>query len=867
MKCNFLFNPLVDYVKQRIWQQPQFDGQYQCKLVRISPEIGNVNFFNFMHRYFFLPTKYDFYDVYSLAGFDMGYYNYYNHVNRKNPYNSWVNGNDFAQIRGVGLEFYKDDGKLFPRDQVYFLQTYDNIQLVAFKKTDRFHLGVNDPFFMHTYVKSVNVIDDNENQLSFNYKSIVYNIPNDLVVINNFYNKMLLLPGKTQIFVNGVQYPIIPIANDLTIGDIIEIAYDPTIYLVERYQYSTLKDYYSELDSLRKVILHPPKADDAGDDPFTVRYFDDCQFYVENNEGFGVYINRNNIANIRQLTHRDYGVSGLAIEGPTQHNPIFNGDENLYITVYYRLSQLKTILPYEANRIYYLYKLNDGQIVNALTGVNSTVPEWSAVNLEKSNTINIMGKIYCDDFTRDESAIALGYNAMTQVVSNSPIKVKEDDFTGLGFPVDKSFYKNATFYEYDENGLLLSWIAKENNLNYKPTNTNCKLVQILAGLGNKDDVSYIVGNENVTLVALNSYRVYKAGKDIDGKPIGAWVDITGDNSQYTVDENGVLRYIFPQSQHIGCVLFDDKFLSYDFTLNHQDHSLTFALTHVWQAGGIPLPFCPAQIQVVMNGHPLIRNVDYVMEYPNFYINNRKFIQQGAQNFTVYAYGLHDKEDDTLPSSEIGFVANGAIGWNHRYNLRQDRVTQLIVGGAMMDVNDVKHMEDFDGNVDIPNALNGLPYEVKHILQSNRYVHCFDNYYLFNESRQSDERVSNYLTEYALPAYPEYVPNIQEKYTLYSPFLNIITNLLLLGVITLPDLDPDSVYSNQTIMELTKNYQFYINYDPANLDYDLRYFEIAPYSNFEKLTVTPKYLIFIKQCNTLFFKDKVIIEPYFEVSDQ
>ncbi|MDG4870861.1 hypothetical protein P8631_22945, partial [Guyparkeria sp. 1SP6A2] len=79
---------------------------------------------------------------------------------------------------------------------------------------------------------------------------------------------------------------------------VVEIIHDPTVIRAEFYRYDQLPGYYSEMDKVRKLILHPPKVE--GD--FSLRYFDDNDYFLLGPKNYGLYFHRNNERSVRQLT-------------------------------------------------------------------------------------------------------------------------------------------------------------------------------------------------------------------------------------------------------------------------------------------------------------------------------------------------------------------------------------------------------------------------------------------------------------------------------------------------------------------------------------------------------------------------------------
>lgn len=114
-----------------------------------------------------------------------------------------------------------------------------------------------------------------------------------------------------------------------------------------------------------------------------------------------------------------------------------------------------------------------------------------------------------------------------------------------------------------------------------------------------------------------------------------------------------------------------------------------------------------------------------------------------------------------------------------------------------------------------------------------------------------------------------IPNLQDKYRVFSPFMNVIVNTMVNNLLKLPKLieeDGVSKYSDQDIYETIRRFTWWLEFDPTKKDFDQRYFAIMPYANHETLVVNSKELKFIKQINDTFLDSICIIEGHFEVND-
>lgn len=857
-------NSLLQYTDKNLWSNPELDNQFQVLLHRVSPSLGYLDYFTYMGKHRRLPTAGDFYQVFTISGTDPGYWQFFNRSKKRKPFEQWVNAAELGTQRGIKLDFYNSKGFQYPKSDTWIMDCYDGVTLVAFKKTIAFDMPAGLPMYMRCYSTTVVISTGKDTETSTNimqYDRLVYDNQLNLNILRLQYDRWRTLTGLTQVIVNGVLKGSFPTVSSLRVGDVIELTRDPTVYLVESYQYVNLENFYSTLDKKRKVIIHPPKS--TSTTPWELRYFDDCDFWLVDENGDGLYFNRNNVANIRQLTHRDYSVAVDHIQFLMNQLPNLSNNANVKIMVVYRKTAWEVDFPWESNRVKYLYRLPDAKIVEALTGVNSTIPEWSAQGLEESATLHLQ-RSQITDITLDMAANAAGYNAMTKVMSQTPIRATYSAI-GDGYDIPESYVESCTVYEYDLNGRFLVKYGLVNQKRVKPRSQNCGLIEFIMGQAGRN-LSTVISQQPVTLNVRYGHRVYKCGWSIDKNgPDGKWKDITG-TSEYDV-YNGVITWNFNTTDMVGMVVYNDKFIGYSFELDHIDKTLQFSITHIWEGGGVALNPPLAQIDIIMNNNTLIPTVDYELKFPDVYIFNREFLNQnGPQKFEVRAHGLKPMSESPQMEAELSFIASGGLGWNDRYNLREDRTTRVVSFGRLF-ASDALPSAELGNLAAGSNVLNGRPYMVQHHYAPVKFVKEYESYYLYDKGRELDKRVSDYLTEHLPKQTPPAYPSIQDKYRLFSPFFSKLTADIKNRVFTVPALPAGTKeYTRQLIGELLADHIWWLEHDPIVLGYDQRYMVLFPHYQSGRITVTPNEYLFLTQVNEIYMKSRLVLSGYYEVSN-
>lgn len=859
-------NPLLAYATDHLWGNPEENNQYQVRTVRLSDYYGDVDNFSFMGKWRSLPKRDTFYYVFSVGGLDAGYWNFHTNLLKRNPLDRWMNLAELCKRRGVQLDIYNTKGYQYSRNKAWVMMTYDKLTFIALEKYNTYPMPTGQEMFFRCYTASSEVAKNEQtaNAASnpYVYETMVYESQAELAVFNNRYLACKGKPGFTGVTVNGVYWHGNPgsIPN-LVLGDVVEFFHDPTVIRTELYAYNTLQDFYSTLDKKRKLILHPPKR--PGD--FTLRYFDDNDYYLLGKGSTGLYFHRNAVSTIRQLTHVDVAIADDQIQAASNYHKDLSEVKDIRILVLVRKTDWEYSWPHDNQRIRYLYRMTDENILKAMTGDRATVPEWTAPNLE-AGVVMSFTRSQMKALTVEGARKAVGYNAATRVLSETPLKaVYEAGGRGVEIPI--SYRVSCTAWEHDENGCLLEYHNVNNIRYYAPRNPKCQLVEFTCGQYGRT-LDYVVTNTDLPLDPFDGFRVYTSHFNVDrGEITGELTDVTGDKKIYeVVNEVLVWKGLDPVNQR-GVVVFNTRTLAYGFELDHIDHSLSFAITHIYEPGGLAVPLIPAQIDIWMNGHPLIDNVDWIFDNGYCYIINKQFIRPGAQQFVVRCHDLWEDKERPKVETELGFVDGGVIGRFKRYNLREDRVTRTVIGGRLVVTDDVPTAE-LSSPDNLWNHLNGLPYMVKHVFQPIKYVVPYDNFPGYKESREIDQRVSDYLTEYCpKPLVDPVIPTLQDKYRLFSPFLNVVVNAIKNRLLVVPNrVDGEETYSPQFIEEQVSPYKWWLKYDPVIREYDLRYFAVMPYANDELLSVTPNQFVFIKQVNDLYLKSVCVIEGHFEVSN-
>jgi len=521
-------------------------------------------------------------------------------------------------------------------------------------------------------------------------------------------------------------------------------------------------------------------------------------------------------------------------------------------------------LIYDNARIFELYKLDDEEVLSAMIGVNSLVPEWQAASLEANAYPRIMRSRWID-INIQEVQSAYGYNSISKILADTPTKT----FFNSGnqrAPLAEELQQDSTIYEFDSTGAMLGWHYHQNDNDYEARDQNCRMIEGIVGKGTdapyvkygKTDLPFSVGHDN---------RVYYC-RLVNGVPDNNWQDITGDTRYEVI--SGVLKWISTETDQWLMVRSNVNFLAYDFTLRATSGVLAFTLGETTDKGdGQGMVFRPMDVpmgdlQLWLNDkYNLVQNIDYIVKFPNVYINCYQYLNQpgdsAEQKIHVRFTGFCSKDMKMYVPQQMGFVEHGALSNNRKYNLRDDKVQHISVYGKVYHREDLKFFEDKPG-YDVQNPLNGTPFQIKDILVPLKQYTKSDTYTLKRLSADIDKRVSDYLTLYIHGASDWINSSSRRRYRLVSSFFAHILYRLENELIYITD---ETVYTDTQVMQMCKPYEWLLAVDPLSDEYAWpdKFVEVAPIRRNTPLNISRAQWRFAKQVEKLYGKNKVQINDF------
>lgn len=840
-------NYLTQYALKNIWQSPEQDLQVIVKPARITHRYGVFTSTRVLWRDVKLPIKHKRFHLFQIGQLHpliMGLFP---------SYQKWkslaANCRDETMITNV----YTVNGVHLPLETTFYMVTSDKNLIIAVMEPEEDTIvvdpGVEDIYFRvytNAYFNSLRSLQDRRHidVISKHVQS-----PSEISKLQNDLEKFKNKPGAVLAYINGyLTYPIN--LTSVKPNDYVECVYDSSIRHIVDWKVSELGNFNSTLDKKRKFLL---TLDENKYSAPTILYFDDVDFYILQHRGKGerdiannykgAYLHRNAECTIRQVTHSAYSADVQTYHSILRGNKDFyDQNEEKYIKAFIRYSGFERPLVFEANRIHELYKgmwlrqYDNKKLERLMLGLDGTIDEWRAETLEASMYTFIMGlRENIREVTLERVEDALGYNAITKVALDTPLKV-ENISRQKAIRVPFGFTKRSTGFEYDKNGLLLGWHLHREQIIYPCRSDKAELVEFIPNYhDNLLDEHY--GNSREKIIEPNvDYRFYKC-QLYNGEPDNKWVDIT-DTGEYVAEVGKPLVWLL-QSHEYGMVRSNKIGLAYDFTLKPQSGIYKFSITHftyrneekVKQVMQVPM----GDLDIFLNGRSLIPGIDYHFNFPEVVIINKRFLnytQNNEQQITVRYNGFAtDRQNDNDISIDIGYVDHGRLSDNNRFDIRDDKVTRIVVAGSLYHPSELKYDESDPAVIGV-NELNGSPYLIRDLILPLRDLTKKNTKTLRDKARDTDKRISDIYTK-IYPSIDTDTPNvIDKKYPIYSPFIMAIAEDLRTGALTderIIKMDRD--YSRNTMDEILVNYLPLLAFDAIHIDnaVDPRYVEIHPSS--------------------------------------
>nr|WP_201790735.1 hypothetical protein [Escherichia coli] len=739
---------------------------------------------------------------------------------------------------------YNEDGTIIPSNSVYFWRTLSGQIYMAIPQTERYKWLDDTPCYLRIYAGN----DGGENAPVVKPTFIEpYNPPNpqQIQIVLDRYN---LLKGQkigyVDFWVNGKMIAD-PKPADIKAWDDVEIRVDGRIRRVIEYRCGDLQTFYSTLDQTRKYLLHIPKGDGIW------IFNSDCEIQLLW-KGEGRYYHRHRHLAVRQLTWNDLSIPSMRISKyRTAFNTPMNDIDELTIRLLIRDDFLDLKPLYNSTHTHDLYRLSDEQIIGAMVGANSNVPEWTAAALEES-AANRLAAAKLRNITRDLCTDAYGYNAAARYSADTPqrLELTSGGYRGI---LPDLLATLSTVYEYDADGLLLEHHRNAGYDVYIPRNPEARIIEAIAG-----EVS-------------DAVKIVDNAPDFEIEPgsnVGLWIRMvigevpTNDyykaeeGTDYTRDGNKITWTVDRTRRH-PTVIYDDLHLFFEVEVKVSEGQIRIPIVARNQDGQQRTLWLPMEtVEVWLNNHPLVHGIDYHTRWPEIVVVCKAWMADGDTNkISVRCRGVTGE----LRIPKHGFVSSGLLSNNNQFDCRDDKVIRVVGGGSLLLRDEVVFREDNTVGVDI--VQDGFPYSVDDPTIPLRTLVSGDTYKLRDTARDLDTRVEAYLSNW-FPTPPPVNPvPLPYLYHLYSPTLNKILWDYLQGILILREDDPEYRISTSQLDNIMERYKDLLPFDPAYIGYDKAFVKLHPHVKYETVEINELGFAFLDRVNERYLNGEVQLNQY------
>ena len=860
---------LKDYVLKYIWANPDQDSQYILTPKRISGARGVMRELVINMRCQMMPNQTSVFHIYQIGQIHPKLLKLII-PDAEWMVPRWINIQYAANtIQSLHVGVYTGSGVQIPKYMAWYTWTREKNLVVAIEERPNVHTSYGEQIYIRLYNNAYYALGEVPSSNDWVISRGSEATTTDAIINLQYeYSAHLALPGSTLPFVNG----ILSETNAFlyaSLGSQLDYVYDRSMTKIIEYPLNTLLTFNSILDGSRKYLLHY-----VGVNEDFIEYLDDIDFYLIYRDVAterGLYLHKNEVDTFRMVSHRDYSIAVNAVEYHRDQLMNYLGlttidNDKLLIRAYIRKGGYRHSLVYESHKIHELYKMTDADILQAMIGTAGGPSVWRVEELENSPYPKVMG---ARDWTLETSVVewALGYNSISRIIGNTPQETYDDSGVQKALlPI--GLQTAATVYEYDSNGVLLEWHYNTNTSYYHATNPNTRYIEAISGIGSHaPDVRF---GDNHIPIPTGKYRVYRCHRTDIGYD-NLWEDIT-DSGYYEVVA-GYLEWLTVDLNQFLMVRTDETFLSHDYIIRPVNGVLYFTLAELENRDGLGdvqwvLGVPPGEMDLYLNGHPLIRGVDYYITFPEVVIINKKFLTADPNNTDQVIHfrgtGFCTKDLELNPVEEVGFIEHGVLSNNNRFDLRDDRVLRMVMDGGLYPRSKLIFSETHLG-VSTLDPINGLPYSIREIIVPLRDFTDQETYSFREISKEIDVEISNYLTE-KIPQPPRAaVSAIPERYPVYSPFISsIIRGIKEVDI-------PDSLIAQATtdakIIDLCKPYERWLPYDPFNptTPFDENYILVHPHNNDVVVTLSVLQYSFVVAVLRLYGYSKIQLSPFVTIA--
>lgn len=670
------------------------------------------------------------------------------------------------------------------------------------------------------------------------------NAGNNNYIYNSFNNSYNALATANTIppsvFKNGLLLPSgLPSYSTLLSSDIVEYVSDPFLIAVNNYTLSTLPVYTSALDSVNKVIV---SIDNLEDDI----YVSDTEFFIvgtkANGTLVGAYFPRLSIEFIRMLTYKDWGLDAPKVTARLSELEAFSDVNqtlsNVQVYVYRRENNQNKPITLDSNYIPDLMNLPTATRIQALTGVNSVMAFWNAVNLESSPYNTWISNTIAQLNTSTISTIFSRYSALN--ILEAPQLNASNQWT---LPANAGV-NGGTLVSYGTNGIGVTFTTySAGSIAGSSYSNGTGYEMFFPGDNSTESLDLVVtsGYTGTTVVPYGFaiFCYYLNGSTLHYAQLGIDYTVVKTSSTITITWNpavtGFERYVrTAQSACIYSVSLTQSQIESGFDVYNgrpKSHDIGMGNIYIWY-----------------NGTYLIESLDYKLRNGLVYLTGRPSNWSNPATLQVVYAGLPSNTLQHIPNTNWGWVEHGIIQNDGSYDLNLYRNKIPFVAGRMIGFSELNLKENLANLVSVTDPVtvsDGSPYCIANRVQFTDDTDLDPFTYTMAYEINQDINTSNYLSTINPIPQNNTTVIIAEKYQLVSNILNKLISDIVSAAYVVSGQTPAILAAVQS------TYATYLAVDPCNFSFDFNYADILPRWDTTPVNLTiAQYSFLVAVNNTL-----------------
>lgn len=865
-------NILRQHALTHIWAEPLQDRQYRIVPSRVSPQLGFQKVATVMWEGIPLPGRDNPVDKRTFHVYPLGQIPP-NFFRLKMKPQTWYQVDQVVEGTNSTIDVVLENGTMVPGNLCHLYQNYDQNFILAVQRStvdygrdsressygevlDVAYTPDHRPLMIRFYT---NAIQDSsswrgEKEDPIHAVRSVYQMINTAGDLVAFKNKVKAITdaypdgGFGNYYADGFYISEPDAFIQQYKGKLMSFRFDETFRERLFFPISELPGFVSKRDrrSHKYLLVAPTNYE-------RIDYCDDLDFYLvyrEANGIRGVMLDRFKNNTVRQVTHNAWSVREDVILALSKQHAFLSNVNLLEIMVVIRNGGMRHGLGFQKNRIEDLYHLKSGEVISAMADVNSNLDIWKAAELENSDYIKVMS-LNSNQITQQMIEDAYGYNAATKAVGrcfykveNNAVNLRIDPLFSLSNEQsvpDGDTSRNArSLFWYDKFGKMISMETSNSVFSSISVPTalvgNAAYLEVIQGQLNKGRLPAGISRDKEIVPdrywGYYGHRCYVCNI-VNGVLDNNWTDTT--NGPYYVLEPGTATRppqikwnytLLAQANLFPLTRFASTVNVIETVVNPNDYMgfIEIPLMIMDSTSIVPIGVAPGHIDVFIDGTPLIQDLDFKYVKGGTVVILRQIPKNDTVKITTRFYGyMNPKTKAPFGPRDIGFVKNGVVSLNNKFNVFHDRDISVNIGGRKYAPDEVQFAED--GFV-TGTYLDGAPYAVD---EYQALVEPFTTKQTVDfqmESMEIDQDVSDYLTVRLPEPVPD-KPYIEgQHWHLHSPIMAAFIELMakeMLSDAVIRQWNDDDVLFNQT-RPLVARFE---GVDPAIQGYNEDYVGIYP----------------------------------------